>query len=181
MYTTKEKIEAYLGKSLTQTQSQIESIIAGIDQYIDNFTNRTFDKTTATKYFDGNGRNSILIDDLLSFTRVELADKYADNFQDITDDVIPYPTEAPHFKLIYKGILTSGYQNVKIVGEWGFNSVPKDIEFVSTVLSAGALTEPSGAVKSERIGNYQVSYGEGGITDYNSAMAILKSRKRYYL
>lgn len=180
MYTTKEKIEAYLGKSLSQTTEQVNSVISSIDSYIDGYTNRSFNKVAETRYFDGSGYNSLLIDDLLSFTAVELGDEYGENFEDITDKILPYPIATPYFQLIYNGLFTSGHQNVKVVGEWGFESVPADIEFVATVLSAGALT-PQGTVKSERIGNYQVSHDNGGITNYQTAMNLLKRYKRYYL
>jgi hypothetical protein len=183
MYTTKAKIEAWLGKTLSQTEAQVNNIIEGIDEYIDGYTNRTFSTMEGTKYFDGTDKVFVIIDDLLELDEVELGDRFGDGLEDITEDVKPYPNQTPHTQLLYKqGRITDGFQNVKVTGTWGYaEDVPKDIEFASTVLSAGALTQVKGAKQSERIGNYQVSYGQDSITDYTRALDILKKYRRYYL
>jgi hypothetical protein len=80
----------------------------------------------------------------------------------------------------------SGKQNHRITGKWGYSeTVPADIQFVATVFVGGILNQHrqgGDEIKSEKIGNYQVTYntdnGSNSWADFAKAKEILDMYKR---
>lgn len=188
-YTTIAKVEAYTLKDIGSSfETNVSAWITSISRFIDQYCNRTIvaSGSDTEKYYDGEGKEYVSIDECQSITTVELGDRYGDNLSAVTD-YIKYPATAPHRALILKsGVFTGGIQNVKVTADFGYAaSTPEDIEFAATVLVAGIINaqDPNAqGKKSERIGNYQVTYTDDkGITDFNRAMAILDSHKRYVI
>jgi len=202
-YTTEAKIENYILTEIDPSYAAtITTIIEGVEDAIDNITGRNFvaDTVASARVFNGQGDKSLIIDDAIALTLVEVGlDDFGGSFITIGDiGSNRYFTEPANHVALKKPItkillrdryFTTGRQNHRITGKWGYSQdVPSDISFVATVFVAGILNQSrqgGDQVKSERIGNYQVTYnsdnGKDTWSDFERAMEILDSYKRYYL
>ncbi|QDP67607.1 MAG: hypothetical protein Tp172MES00d2C118482111_1 [Prokaryotic dsDNA virus sp.] len=202
-YTTEEKVEAFgLVDIAGSFSSVIDGWIVGVENTIDQITGRNFiaDATESERLFSGDGGKDLLIDDAIEITKVEVGlDDYGGNFIEIASSgASRYFTEpanhtakgVPITKIMLRDRrFTTGVQNHRIEAKWGYSEeVPADIEFCATVFVFGIANQQrqgGQSVKSERIGNYQVTYnsenGKDSWGDFERAMQILDSYKRYHL
>lgn len=201
-YTTKEAVENYMLKDIAVAfNTQIDDWIEGVENTIDLITGRNFiaDAVGSARVFDGSGELELIIDDCVAITKVELGnDDYGGTFTtiDATGSERYFSAPANHLALLVpvtKLVLrtnrwTKGMQNHQVTAKWGYSiAVPADIKRAATVLVAGIINQNSPAtqnVKTEKIGNYSVSYAndvDDSFADFNTALATLDSYKRYYL
>jgi len=174
MYTSKSFIQNYLLVNIdTSFDTWIDEMISAADAYIDNYCNTSFESSTETRYFDGNGSNELILDDLLTVTSLQFLDSNGVDLDDTlteSDDFFLYPyNETCKHKIVLnpegdQAEFPRGSHRIKITGTWGKSSTaPADIKLVSTKLVAGIIeVGKSGEVtlKSEKIGEYAVTYGE---------------------
>ena len=194
-YTDKTKIEELLKETIDR---DLDDIILAVQQYIENKTNRIFSAcdVASARYYDGNGDDTLDIDECVEITKVENGDDYyGDTFTEIlsTGDTRYYTepyNELPISRLRLRGGLwTLGKKNVKITAEWGYSvDVPDDIVWVATYLSAMLYkqqTNVAGGVQGEAIGSYSVSYSLDAmitnLAEKNKVMEILNYNKKYEL
>ena len=182
--------------------AQIDSWIEGAENIIDLITGRNFkaDSTASARLFDGNGSPMLLIDDTVEITLVEVGvDAYGASFETIPStgsgryfaDPANYAAlNVPITKLtLASRAFLFGKQNQRVTAKWGYSAnVPADIKLAATVFALGIANpnRPGGSeIKSERIGNYTVTYnsekGNNSWADFEQAMTILEGYKRYFL
>lgn len=197
-YTNQHELEKFLNISVGDID--IYPYIEAAEKFIDEYTKRNFkaDDSESERYYDGDDTNELVIDDAVEVTKVEKGvDSYGGNFIEISKGgsdgyfLVPANYQAmnlPIRKIMLRGYLwTAGYQNHKITAKWGFTAeVPKDIQFVATLLSAGMYqhgrTGKVGGIKSESIGEYDVTFTtEQQITEFQKGIQILNSYKKYEL
>ena len=198
-YTSKTKIEDYLLKTIDATfETQIEDWIAAAENFINQYTSRVFiaDAEASARLYDGDNSVSLLIDDCVEVTKVEVGnDDYGNSFTEVESsgadryflEPVNYSArELPIRKITLRArVWVEGKQNNRITAKWGYSeSVPSDIEFVATVLVAGICNQQIGGgdqITQEKIGNYSVSYSSNdtdSIADFKRAMQILDSYKK---
>lgn len=189
-YTDETSIKNYLLTDIDPSfDTQIADWITSISAFIEQYTGRVFiaDNAATTRLFEGRCTNKLLIDECVEIDKVEKGDRYGESFTEITSadyQTLPYndiPKTAVGLK---RTIWGEGVH--RITAKWGYSAaLPADIKFAATVLVAGIIntqTRTGTAVKSEKIGNYTVTYSdEKGAGDYMQAMAILDQRKRVTL
>jgi hypothetical protein len=196
-YTNESKIENYLLQDIHSSFStQIDSWIEGVEKIIDKITGRNFiaDSTASARLYDGDGSTELLIDEAIAITKVEVGnDSYGANFTEVVasgaDRYFLKPDnyaakELPVHKIILNArTFTSGIQNNRVTAKWGYSAaVPADIEFAATVFVAGIINQHrqgGDEIKSEKIGNYQVTYNtddkSNSYADFVRAQEILKA------
>lgn len=197
-YTNQELIEQFIGEEVNDS---LQEIIVAVQKYIDNYTGRNFkaDCTASARVYNGNNSQYLNIDDCIEIAKVEIGnDSYGDTFTEIASTgsdkyyTLPANNEADGYP-INKLFLRSreflyGIQNQRITAKWGFSKeVPDDISWVATFLSASVyktgIQGSFAGVKSERIGEYNVTFGGDteGQSDYDKAKVILDNYKKYVL
>jgi hypothetical protein len=168
-------------------EDQIDEWIIAMSNQVALLTNREWlaDDTEypEVRYFDGNGSSYLRVGEMVDIDSVEVGEDYGENFESVTDFLeYPYNT-TPITKVIRKdGVWDRGIKNIKITGNFGYSeTVPEDIKFAVAVLVAGIINAQSnqeGEIKSERIGNYDVTYAtDEQKKDYQRAMDIIASRR----
>lgn len=176
-YTTKSEVQNYLKRNIdTGFDTQLTTYIEAMSQFADNFVGCTLvDATPSTRKYDGSGETSLLIDDCHTITEITV------DGASVLTDVVQYPANQPRkntLKLPYTGF-PEGNQNVEVTGVFArFTSLPAELKYAVTVLVAGIVNQvdnQTDGVKSEKVGEYQVTYTDGERKDYERAMAILKS------
>jgi hypothetical protein len=194
-YTTKEEIQNYILNDIDDSfDDQIDSWIEAVEQIIDAITGRNFkaDSAASARVFSGDGTQELLIDECVAVTTVEVgADSYGAAFSTVgattADRYFLKPDNyAAKNVPIYAVVLsartwTPGQQNARITAKWGYSvAVPELIKFAATVFVAGILNQHrqgGDQIKSEHIGNYQVTYNtdkEGdSFADFTRAKEIL--------
>ncbi|MCK5492977.1 MAG: hypothetical protein KAJ14_07695 [Candidatus Omnitrophica bacterium] len=143
--------------------------------YIDNYCGREFeDESVSHKLYDGDGTKELLMDDLITFTKIEILDEDGniDYTIDASDEYYIYPAnKTPKTRIILNAfnapvtIFPRGCQNVKVYGTFGYaETVPNAIELVATKLVAGIIGEKNpdiaGEIKEEKLGEYRVEMQE---------------------
>ena len=174
-YTTEAKLNTFLG--ITIASGEADDAINGAVDIIDQYTDRNFiaDSEASARYFSGDDSQYLFIDECIEVTKVELAlDGYGDSYEELTEDVsngyYALPRESgdtrrkPIDELHGRGRnWVAGEGNHRITAKWGYSvSVPAAIATAATVLAAGIYNmmrgNGGGSKKSEKIGNYQVTY-----------------------
>jgi len=202
-YTTQDDIENAILQDIDASFSDnIDMLISSVERYIDATTGRNFiaDEEASARYYDGDGEDELLIDECIEVTKVEAGeDSYGATFTEIASTganryFLDPPNAAAKGLPFYKVTLNArtwpeGKQNQRITAKWGYSkAVPDDIKFVATTLVAAILNTQRGGggdiVKSERIGNYTVTFNNDqndSLTDFNRALEILDTYKRQLL
>lgn len=192
-YTTQKKMEDYLGG--TAITISVSPFILSAQKFIEDYCQRVFkaDTVATARLFDGKGSNSLRIDDCVEITKVEIGqDQYGDSFiEDDLTKIKTLPNNAVVLGLPITEVVSRNYeficglQNHKITAKWGYTDcIPEDIQFVATVLACGMYknAQGGGAVKSESIGAYSVSYENlQNWSDFSSINLVLDNYKKYGL
>lgn len=198
-YTDKIAIENYLLQEIEDTfNDQLNDYISSAERIIDEITGRNFvaDSEASARLYDGDGSEDLLIDDCIEVTEVAVGnDSYGSGFTTVAatgaDRYFTYPANndarnVPIDKIRLNARLwTIGNQNNKVTAKWGYSEeAPEDIRFAATVFVAGILNQNrqgGDQIKSERIGNYQVTYnsdnGSDSWADFEQAKRILDRYK----
>jgi len=184
-YANEGNLENYLTVDIDNSLSaQVEEWSDAVDLYINKYTGKNFNKTTAeVRYFDGNGLKEIHIDDFVTLSSVEVLESTSDDVthsltEGKAEDYITYPyNDAVKFKLVLTPTSTvqawpTGSRRLKITGEWGTTNVPVDIILAATMLLAGVIEKgmKGGSVLSESLGDYTVTYKL--VDDISSVMGV---------
>ena len=68
-YTTETKIENYLLTDIDASlSSQVSDWITAAENWINNYTGKVFETASSVKYFDGNGKTALIVDDFITMT-----------------------------------------------------------------------------------------------------------------
>ena len=177
-YTKADKVRESI--TTTQTDPEIELIIADVSAYVDRYCGYKigYDEQTETPsdlYFDGSGTR-----DLVLGLHVVGYDDVEENGVIITDETIGYPLNKPETgRLAHKirnftqelaGITLVNAKNGRYTVDWGNtgHNLPLDLQMAVTALVAniitgqdGGTTTAGGDIKSEKIGDYTITYTEG--------------------
>ena len=200
MYTNKGTIQNYLMTDIDNSfDTQIENWISAAEAYINNYTGRPdgFEEVDASaKYYDGNGNIEIDIDECTEITTVQILDVNSSSVgytltEGLDNDFITYPSnETPIYRLKIVpnstvGAWYRGNKRIVVTAKWGYgSSVPKDIEYATTVLVASIIDKGlrGGKAKAEALGDYSISYEN--IDDSDQALGvkrILDTYKRFII
>ena len=197
-YTTHEKIEGFLNKTITL--GSLDDAINSAVELIDQLTQRNFiaDTSASARTFDGSSGQDLEIDECVEITKVERGlDEYGDSYEEISAGGLNgYYLKPANYAAKSRPITTvhlrdrywlAGMQNCRITAKWGFSaSVPQGIELATTVLAGGIYNYnrggASGNIKSEKICNYSVTYdNESGWDAWDRAKQLIQTYKRYVL
>lgn len=185
-YTTKEKVEAYLGVEIDNSLNVlVNAWIKAASQQIDKWANRDIFRAlpeagTVTYKYDGDGSNLTLIKDCHSITEVRV--------NGVIRTPLEYPTNKRYVsRLMFDGeVFGVGKQNVEVDATHCMaQELPEDIELAATMLVAGIHNSRKFAGKegtTEKIGNYSISYSdESKGAEIESAKSIAHSYRRISL
>lgn len=175
--------------------SQIELWISSIEAYIDKTTGRNFiaDENDSSRFFDGNGKSEMYIDECVEVTSVVIKDVMGDIMSVLAEGsyFLTYPyNDYPIRKVIIKsynekGFLAfpSGQKNIEVEAKWGYSvQVPDQIKLATTILVSGIMNvsnQAPGKVKTESIGDYQVTYRDSQWSDFELAKQIIGEFTKY--
>lgn len=198
-YTDKTKIENYALTTIDSSfDTQVDEWIESITRYIEQYTGRVFiaDSTAKARLYDGNDRQILNIDDCVEVTKVEVGNNiWGDSFTEqvntgSTPEYYTLPANDSSLEIPIRQIglrnrlWIAGHANHRITAKWGYSAtVPEDIELATTILVSGIVnanrTGGSGGIKSEKIGEYSVSYKDNA--EEVKVKEILNNYKRYYV
>jgi len=176
MYTNKGNLQKYIMIDIDASfDTQVENWISAAERYINQYVGRPDGFETGadeTRYFDGNGKREIDIDEFISITSVEYLESNGEDVgwtltEGLESDYITYPyNKTPYYRLKLVtsseiGAWYKGKKRLKVTGKFGHSSsVPKDIELVATMLISNVIEKglKGGKVTSESLGDYSISF-----------------------
>lgn len=179
MYSTQDRVEAYLERELTEHEvTMVDEAISKISDFINTYTNREWlsidieddeiEEEVSDRYFDGTGSKELYINDFSILDSVTILDSQGGiilSFELATDWIL-YP--------LNKGIKQSiflrnyhfpvGQSNVKVSALWGGGNVPDGVVSVCTALVANFL-QGIGEASFQRESIEGYSYELGGLSN----------------
>lgn len=159
-YTTQDKIEAYLQRSLTDAEVEsVYNLIPAISRHIEALTSKVFtvSEQSETRFFDG-GYAEIFIDPADSIESVEVLYENGDSNQvyEENTDYILLPRGGKPITSLKKitGSFPNGIDIVKVTGKFG-QAVPEAITQSATILVAQYITSSAaGGIRKRSIEGY---------------------------
>lgn len=197
-YATHTQVEEFLNQTITL--GLLDAPINSAVNLIDQITGRNFlaDTSATARQFCGSGEQDLEIDECVEITKVERGlDDYGDSKEEISAGglsgyyLLPANYSAKSLPIqqvrLRDRYWLTGFQNHQITAKWGFSATPPAvIGFATAVLAAGMYNYnrggSSGNIKSEKIGNYSVTYdNQEGWDALERAREIIETYKRYRL
>ena len=169
-YTNQAKVEAYANLDLSSVSSQVTFWISAVKAYIDKFCGKTFEATSETRYYDGNGEACLMVDPFVGSPTVTILNQDGTDFRTLTEgadqDYITYPlnkTEKYELRLSLGNSIGSFPcypRAIKITATFGeATTVPDDVSLVATMMVAEiARARSGGNAQSETLGDYSITY-----------------------
>lgn len=183
MYVTVGDIAAKLGTSLTADQEAVINSYLGdsVDAYINQITGTSFGSDEEVEvYVDGSDSNMLVIPTMHTITAVAKVEEDGTETAVSVDDYRTYP-QGQGSKIAIRhlnGQWEEGIENYKVSGMLGYEEVPADIRMVAAELIANGLNANVNNYKSEKVGDWSVTYSdiEKGLSP--NSIAILDNYKR---
>ena len=177
-YTTKQAVENYLNQNIDESfNDQLDRHIAAMTEWIDQTVGYpVFSEEVTTRRYDGSNAPTITIDPVHTISEVKV------------DDVVVEPFEKPYNTHIKTELafttrhFNRGMGNVHVTGIHALRKdLPEPIFFACTVFVAVVMNQvrdQNAGVKSEKIGDYQVSFTDDKErSDFKEAKDIVLSYK----
>jgi hypothetical protein len=194
MYTKQELIENFLGRELTERESNLLStLIFTAERLIDKELGTTFKNTAAlygaVRYYDG-GKRHIEIDPCQNVTAVAVVDTdlaVTDTFDSDTYDLFPSNETVKRMLTMRFGRVPRGYKNIKVTADFTEyaaeeGGVPSDIQTIATRIVGNMLmnAEAGAGLKSESVEGHQVTFKDnaGDIFEGDPIVKNLLDKRR---
>jgi len=143
-------------------------------------TNYNNHRSWPNRYYNYNersGGNTLVIPTMRSVTSVATSTGFPDNFVTVpSTEWVIYPRSGPILALKRSGSWGSPETTIKITGKLGYSTVPSIIGAIAAAMGASAITASSnsaassgGAYKSEKVGDWQVTYSDGDSSSSSSS------------
>jgi hypothetical protein len=170
MYCELGDIKSELGLTDVESDDMLYAMIDEAKEIIDDYCGRSFNKTaSATKYYDGDGA-ILWIDDLVTLTSIALDEDGDGTYEStlVATDYILYPLNAAQKTSVrissnsnYGSFAQGVRQGVKIVGVWGYATIPLPIQrMAKKIVIALYNNRTLGGKKSETLGDYSYTLGD---------------------
>lgn len=183
-YTSQAQIEARLGRTLTASEvTYLTTLLPAIDAFINTQTGTTFlppspDNDVTIYETPLENSNMLVIPTMRAVTSVAVSHGFTDDFVAVPGtEWRVYPRTGAILALQKQSNWGDEDTTVRIVGKLGYLTVPYDIAQVagdmgvSAIVASSVNTTNSGNLKSERVGDWQVTYADASTTA-NSASGI---------
>lgn len=169
-------------KAITSTgdDARLSVLLAMAEKAVENFCARKFAETTQTEYFDGLGRELLILNkrpvtavsgvwvDGTGFGGYGVDAFPASSAWTVGESWIPesYTATADNpgiLRALVLGGWPCGQKNIKVTYTAGFATIPDDLQQAIFLVTAGALalTDAGGQVRSETLGDYSYTLSDG--------------------
>ena len=125
-----------------EVDTLIETIINGTSQIFETYCDRAFLDTTYTEYYDGNGKSVLFLDNSPATTISGIWDDTEWTWADAS--LIPvanYRTADTNRVVFRDTVLNKAEQNVRIIYNAGYTSIPEDLRQTCTIEVARIVKE----------------------------------------
>lgn len=193
-YTTIAKVEGLIGKTIPASLSAtVNEWIQAVTVWINNYTKTTFEGVSADRYYDGNSRDSIIVDDFTGAAVVSLLNPDGSVLSALTEgiasDFITYPlnnSTKNEIRFTRNGAyykFPRGNYRIKITAVWGKSTtVPADVSLAATKL-VGELVNGNfgqGDLASVTLGDYSLTYNKIGVDEAaKKSMSVINILDHY--
>lgn len=178
-YTTQENIESRIGELTADQAAYFTNVMSpAIDAYIDSVTETNFgnaESDDVTFYVNGTGTNMLTIPTMSEVTSVSHDGDVINE-----SEYVPFPQGSAAKLAIRKkdGTWSCGDENYVVVGKAGYSTIPADITMIATELAVNGLQARTDSIKSEKTGDWAVTYAEGEQNISPRSLDILQTYRR---
>lgn len=175
-YTTKAAVQSYIQQTIDTTfDTQLTAYIAAMSEHCDELAGFPIYRTAPTeRKYDGNSLRTLTIDHVHSISEVKLDGEI------VTPVAAPYNSDVKTELRLPLHVFNCGTANVSVTGVHCLKkTLPAPVAHACTVLVGIILKqvkEQRGGVKSEKIGEYAVSFmTDEERLDYKMAIEAVKA------
>jgi hypothetical protein len=155
--TSLSAVKEYLGVAGTDDDALLTDLVARVSDGIVTYCGREFAAADYEEYHDGEGTDSVLLNQRPVTDVLALSD---DGVEVAADDFVVYPELG--IVRLKSGVFGRGARSVYVGYHAGYDAIPGDVEQAAVQWTA-ELYQSCGAagereIKSERVGDYAVTY-----------------------
>lgn len=183
-YTTSARVNEYIGKDHKVGTSVLDSWILAIDNWINTYVGMSFKAVSEQRFYDGDGSREAIIDPFSAITEVLVLDIEGNTDSTLAEgasnDYLLYPLNDTIQDTLQLTAVAAvgGFPNrsrsLAVTGVFGFadGDRPEEVTLAATMLLAQIIekSQRGGKTKSEKIGEYSVTYHT--IDEIADSMAI---------
>ena len=174
--TTLSNIKTELEITSTDYDDILSQLIDNVSQTIATITDRVLEASYLDEYYDGNGSRELLLNEypINSITSIIVSDTA------LTSNDYEYYSESG--LVILDNAVSEGYRKIRVQYNAGYTSIPDDLEFLARRLVIEAFkAKDNPGIKSERVGNWSVTFSKSLLFDNPMYSNILDKYKRVVL
>lgn len=174
--------------STSASDTRIQRLLNGACDLVETMTRREFFTSVETRYFDGNGKGYLQVDDFqigsisrIAFLNADRSTGYllatgnvatrGDEFPKRAPyhnriDILNYTSENP-YRIVGPSpyVFPRGTMNVEITANWGTYAVlPDALQNIIRDLTISKLTRPQGGIRSMSVGGESLSFGDSDLS-----------------
>jgi len=182
---TVQEVKDYYGMTGTDasTDTLIEEVINGASQIFETYCDRAFLTDTYTDYYDGKGKSVLFVDNSPITTISGIWDDTEWNWATTSEISSANYRIADGNRVVFRDtVLNDGDQNVKIIYDAGYASVPDDLRQTCTIEVARIVKESLN--KTFYISSKQDASGSVSYTSQDflpATFIVLNKYKRKYV
>lgn len=153
IYASADDLRQAIGKLTAGDDDELWEVLSAASRLIDGLCQRSFDRVTDTRYFDGSGTGHLWVDDLVSVSSIKMDQDGDDSFEDETalaaTDYYLWPYNAAREGKPYEALKMArngnysqwgkGERMVQVAGVFGWPNVPKPIERATIIAAKDIL------------------------------------------
>jgi hypothetical protein len=164
--TTLARAKLLLGITDTSKDALLEALINAVTDFIETFCGRRFKEPTNdfVEIVDGSGGKNISVRNYPITYFAKLERRLSDNTFENVDATTFYRDDANGLIIFFGNINTDrGVANYRATYKGGFSTIPNDLNLACVQLVVREFNQRQGAgdIKSERLGDYNVTYRAG--------------------
>jgi len=146
--TSLTKVKEFLRITDNNDDTLLTNLISRVEKEVKEYCQRDFEATDYTEYYDGDGTDTLLVD---NYPINSVSELYDDPDRDFGADTLIDPSDyviySEEGKVVLDGsVFSKGKKNIKIVYNAGYTTIPADLEQAVIKLVAAEYLLGQGSV-----------------------------------
>ena len=166
-------VKTFMGITGTDSDDVLNLIISQVDQYVKTYTKRDLESAViADEEHTTDGQTNLYLVDEAPITVAPVI-----TFDGDAVDSDEYDVFNDEGLIVFKSVPSYATKKLLISYTGGFVTIPLDLQMAVTKIVAGVFNnrKATSGVKSEKLGDYAIAYGDSGASDIDAVIDANRS------